>query len=747
MSVTARIGGAGGAWRAAGDGERVPAVRAVARWLTAALAVVALVLGAGAAGLGLYASAHTDRIYEGVEVAGVRVGGMTAAEARAAVEARFAAYAGQPLTLTAGEAAFGLTPAAAGARLDGAATVEAAFGYGRTGSLWERSRAWARGLVRGATVAPRVVVDGETAARELAAIAPEVVRAPVDAAVRIEGASEPALVPDAPGVAFDLGATRAALTARVAALGTEPVAIVTRSVPAAVPAAALAPRLPEARAAVGSALVLSTDEGVWHVPDGDLKRIVSVDAEEAALRVDRRSLTALVEGLAGGIDREAVDAGITVDGNGALAATPAVAMARVEVERTVDAIEAALLAGEHDVPLVVERAAPAIGDEAAAAAAAAGERLIEGGMELTWSGGRARLGRNDLLRALTIAARPGEREPFRFGLDEAVVAELLAPVTERVDEPAVDARFRIVDGQIRVASEAMSGRALDVEKGLGAVVAAFGKTEPEVRFEVDALRPRYTAADLDQIRLGDDLLAEASTYYGQSSEPRRRNVERVVELESGWLVPPDGVFSYVENVGAVDAGNGFVTGFGIVADEGGGVTTAPVIGGGICQVSTTLFQAAFWAGMPIVERYQHPYYLRSYGEAPQGLPGLDAMVNIEEDWAIDFKFRNATDDWLAVVLIADGENVSARLVGTAPGWEVQVGQPEVSNLVTRDQKMYFTESPELPRGQELLVESAEDGFDVTIGRTVSKEGRVLFADEVVSSFSPARNLTLRGTGG
>ena len=68
-------------------------------------------------------------------------------------------------------------------------------------------------------------------------------------------------------------------------------------------------------------------------------------------------------------------------------------------------------------------------------------------------------------------------------------------------------------------------------------------------------------------------------------------------------------------------------------------------------------QAAFWAGLPIVERHQHPYYLRTYGEAVSGLPGLDAMVNIEPDWRLDLKFKNTTGRWIAVVLIPDGAMV------------------------------------------------------------------------------------------
>ncbi|MDP9363490.1 MAG: peptidoglycan binding domain-containing protein, partial [Chloroflexota bacterium] len=208
MSATA---GFGGTTSVLGTTRRRRSVssRALSRWLTGAFLVVAVVLGAGALGLGLYASAHAGRVYNGVEVAGVRVGGMAPAEARAALDERWARYAATPLTLAAGDQTFALTPAKAGARLDTEATLDAALAYGRGGSLWTRSREWTRALVRGATVAPRVVVDAAVAERELRAIAAEVVRTPTDAAIRMDAAGGPALVPDELGVAVDLGATQA----------------------------------------------------------------------------------------------------------------------------------------------------------------------------------------------------------------------------------------------------------------------------------------------------------------------------------------------------------------------------------------------------------------------------------------------------------------------------------------------------------------------------------------------------------
>ncbi|MDQ3695404.1 MAG: peptidoglycan binding domain-containing protein [Chloroflexota bacterium] len=747
MSATGQLDGASQRNRLPAAGSNHRRLQATARWLNRLLLALVLLLAAGIAGLGLYASSHTGQVFEGVSVAGVPVGGLTEADARQRVDERFRDYAGAQLTLVHDDETFSLAPNAIGARLDSDRTVAEAFAVGRTGSLWDQSRQWARGLVAGIAIAPRVSVDAARLAARLDTIAPAIARAPANARINMNAAEQPMLIADIPGIEFDDAANQAAIVAHIERLSPGPITLVSHVQPAAVPASSLTSSLEEARSAVAAPVTINAAEGVWHLPTSDLKRLVAVDAASGDVLIDRQSLQSVVDGLAASINRDPVNAAITVNDNGELAVAPSVDAATVDIAGSVAALEAAVLAGGSEVELLIDRATPAITDDLAAAAVERGEALINAGMRLSWSGGELSLGRNDLLRALTIRPQPGDAEPFAFGLDPAIVAELLAPAAAGFDREAADARFRLIDGDIRLVSEAREGRALDPGAAVEDVLAAFGDDEPAVTIAVTTLRPEVTAAARAGIVLNDDILAEASTYYGQSSEPRRLNVERGVELETGWLVPPGGVFSFAEALGGpIDEENGFVTGFGIVADEGGGVTTAPVIGGGICQVSTTLFQAAFWAGLEIEERWQHPYYLRSYGEAPMGLPGLDAMISVEPDWVLDLKFRNTTEDWIAVILTANGETVDVRIVGTTTGWEVEVEQPAITNLVRAESEMTFTDSPELAAGQTLLVESAEDGFDVAIARRVLDDGDEILNDRTASSFSPSRNLTLRGTG-
>lgn len=747
MSATAQFDEAARRLRHLTSGPNRPRLKAIARLLNGLFLGMLVLLVAGVGGLAIYASTHANHVFAGVSVAGIPLGGLTESEAQAELESRFAAYAATPMTLTLDEQSFTITPAAIGAELDAAATAAEAYAFGRDGSILDRSRAWARGLLSGTDIAPVITIDGAAFASQLDPIAASVTRAPSDAWINMSDAAEPLLVADLPGVTFDYAANQAAILENVATLSSDPVILSSLAEPATVSASSLIPSLDRARASVAAPLTISAPEGSWHIPTSDLRHVVSVNGSTGEVLVNRDSLRAMVESLAPNINRDAANAALTVDDNGQLAVVPSVERAVVDIDGSVAAIEAAVIAGSGEAALLVDRTAPAITDEMAAAAVERGEGLINAGVHLTWNGGEAEFGRFEMLRALTIQSRPGEAEPFVFGVDPTIVADLLAPIADGFDVEAADARFRLINNEVRLVSEARDGRALETEAAVEDIIAAFGDAQPEVEIAVTTVKPEVTAADRSKIVLGDDVLAEASTYYGQSSEPRRLNVERGVELETGWLVAPNGVFSFADSLGVpIDEDNGFVTGFGIVANESGGVTTAPVIGGGICQVSTTMFQAIYWAGLAIEERWQHPYYLRSYGEAPQGLPGLDAMVNIEPDWVLDLKFRNTTDHWLVVLLTADGENVRARIVGTDPGWDVRVDDPVITNIVRASTEMHYTDSPELENGRTLLVESADDGFDVAITRRVVDDGKVILEDTTRSTFSPSRNLTLRGTG-
>jgi vancomycin resistance protein YoaR len=725
--------------------QRRQRLERLSQWATAAFVALFLLFAIGTAVFAAYGARYDDRVFPGTTIAGVDVGGMSREEVATALDVRFEEFAATPITLTAGNKEFQLSVTELGVTLDREATIDRVMAHGRDGTLWERSIQWTESMLEGTKVQPVLDVDEATFRAAMSGIAPDVIYAPSDARVDMSTSGQATLVEDVDGLVLDVSSTRRTVIQRLGALEAVDVPVTLMAVPASVQTSDVEAGVPQAQRAVSSAIHVSSEDGEWGLTQSRLNGLVSVTSS-GEVQIDRDGVKAFVTEVAAKVDHPAQDAGIDVDGEGAFIVVPQVNSATVDVAASTTALVEAIEEGSGAAELVVERKEPQITTDQAETWAAKADELVGDGIELTWHGGSSQLGRADLIAALVIEAKPGEEEPFVLSFDEAVLAERLTPLQEDLYIEEREAQFRLVNGEIRFQAEARQGREMDMDGSIDAVLKTIDQGGASTEIAVKTIDPTYTSKSRSSISL-PDVLGQSLTYYGNSSEPRRHNVERAVDIEDGWLIPPDGEFSYAQFMGLVDEENGFVTGFGIVADPSGGVTTAPVVGGGICQVSTTIFQAAFWAGLPITERWAHPYWIQSYGQAPYGMQGLDAMVNIEPDWALDLKFRNTTGNWIALVMTADGENVYAEIHGTNPNWEIDVDDPKITNVVKPEVGMKYTDSPELPKGQELQVEHAREGFTSEITRVVrDKDGDVLDEYVMESTYSASRDLTLRGTG-
>ena len=714
----------------------------------AAVAVIAMIVG-----LALYAYGHQGRVYQGVSIAGVDVGGMTESEAVGELKREFASYMNSPLMLSHDGQMYAISPNQLGLRLDAETSVESAMRFGREGSLWSRSQDWASGIFGGTTVDAAIEEDATTSDRGLLALTEAVARPAVNASIDF-GSDAPTIVPEVLGVGYDVGATKAVLLHRVSGRSGEPIPVATTVLQPEVTTAVLEQTLPSTQSALASALVVRGIEGrTWTVDQAQLRAIVSVSPDGASVNVDRAAIAEMVSGIAEAIERPAVDAVLFVDGSGALAIIPGDQSVAVDADASVEGIATSLLSGTHQVELVIEREAPAITDELAAGSKAEIEAILANGITVKWDGGEKALTPQDLMSALLIQETPGESAPFTFSLSPEVLTSYVQTFAGDIEVEPREAQFRLIDGKVKAHQEGREGVLIDYESSAEriekAVFAGYGSSN----LKVENVTPQYTDKDADRVEL-PDVLGESYTSYANSSEARKINIERAVDLLNGWLVAPGEEFSYVNLIGEITEDNGFEVGLGIVADPSnpGAVMTAPVVGGGICQVSTTIYQSAFWAGLPFTERWAHPYWIQSYGQPPTGMKGLDAMVNIETEpseyaTTLDLRFVNTTGNWIAVEMVADGQNVTSRVLGTDPGWTIDVSDAEISDIVRPDTTPIRQDSPEVPSGEERQVETAQDGFDAEITRMVKdRNGTVIDDYTVASTYSATSNRVLVGTG-
>lgn len=238
-----------------------------------------------------------------------------------------------------------------------------------------------------------------------------------------------------------------------------------------------------------------------------------------------------------------------------------------------------------------------------------------------------------------------------------------------------------------------------------------------------------------------DMLSRAVTSYAGSPPPRGHNIRLAASMLNGIWVAPGGILSFNQEVGPTTPEAGFQHGYGVGLKDG----RVDPVAGGVTQVASTLFQAVYWSGLEIVERWSHMHWDQRYGEPPAGSLGLDAAI---EDPTIDFKFRNTSGYWIRIQAEAGDTAVAFTIYGLDPGWQVNSGEPVVTNVLIKSEELERHEDPDLAVGEEFHISRAENGFDLKIVREViGKDGRVLQNDHLVSRYLPARNIVLVGTQG
>jgi vancomycin resistance protein YoaR len=307
------------------------------------------------------------------------------------------------------------------------------------------------------------------------------------------------------------------------------------------------------------------------------------------------------------------------------------------------------------------------------------------------------------------------RRDLRIGGEGA--SAWFAALGKRVDTRPEDATWSISSSGIRVVPD-RPGYLLDVPRSAKAVLRAALVTDPSLRSarlvveHADAERSTEEAREM-QIT---GLVASYQTFYG--GEPNRiHNVQLVSHLVDGHVIAPGAVFSFNEATGARTADKGFLEAPVIINGE---LKTG--LGGGVCQVSTTVFNAAYEAGLPIVSRTNHALYISHY---PQG---RDATVNYPD---VDLKFVNDTGHWLLLRTWVGSSSLTVALYGTPVHRRVvSETRPLVVSGPTPTKKV---PDPSLTHGEQVVEETGEPPRSTSVHRLVYDASGKLLLDSVFYS--------------
>jgi vancomycin resistance protein YoaR len=362
-------------------------------------------------------------------------------------------------------------------------------------------------------------------------------------------------------------------------------------------------------------------------------------------------------------------------------------------------------------------------------------RAMSHPVQVANAGGVWTLPPTDIARFLTQGVSPNDdgSRAIRLGLDrEALAVWLEDRLGAAIEREPVDAEVGWDGEQIVSVVPSVDGVRLDAAKLSELVEGRFFGDGGTVEAPLTYIKPKIDSGNLDALGITTFLGSGQSNYSG-SSDGRATNVAVGASLLNGTLIPPWGEFSFNGSIGWISEDKGFVE-----AQVIDGERIGQDIGGGICQVSTTVFRAAYLAGLPITEWWPHRFRIGFY-EYDDWEPGLDASIlQPTEDpstWA-DFKFENPSDSWMLVESWTDGVNVVVNIYGADLGYQVDSTGPTWGEK-TQMLRAQEVVDDELDPGTVMLSQVAGIGEELSQYRVVrDRNGEVLWERSFYTKYFP-----------
>lgn len=327
-------------------------------------------------------------------------------------------------------------------------------------------------------------------------------------------------------------------------------------------------------------------------------------------------------------------------------------------------------------------------------------------------------------------------DEYRIALDSEALREYLVGREGTINRDPKNARMYFDDDtkELVLIEEDETGLVLDIDQSIIDIQAQLLEGTHEIDLAVEKTYPAITS-EMTGKELGITELIESQTSYFYGSDSARiHNIATAAAKFHGIFVGPGETFSMAEQLGDVNLDEGYAEAWIILGDR-----TIKGVGGGVCQVSTTLFRTVFHAGLQIVERHPHAYRVGYYEQRSDGshntsLAGLDATVYVP---LVDFKFTNDTDHWLLMeTYVYEGyRQLLWRFYSTSDGRTVDWDTTGLKNKKDPPDPIY-EENAELAKGEIKQVDWAVEGGTVTITRDVYRDGQKLWQDIFKTKYQP-----------
>lgn len=452
---------------------------------------------------------------------------------------------------------------------------------------------------------------------------------------------------------------------------------------------------------------------------------------------DQNIAFAKLQTIATEINREPVNSSLQIEGTNVIT-TKGQAGRLLDIPATLAQLDAIILRQDTggEIQLVIEETQPLVASVSTTANQI--ETALSGAVTLTATDEEGnQLGPWNVsveqiaaLLSVNLINNPDGTYNYSVDIDMTAFESYLYELAPGLIQPARDGRFDFdpQTQQLNLIAPAQSGRVLNVQETLARLEAGVFTNNRLVPMAFDYTLPRYHN-QISAAELGiKELISESTTYYTGSDNNRRANIAVGVSKMNGIIIGPGEEFSFNYYLGDISYENGFVDGLVIF----GGRTIAG-IGGGICQVSTTVFRTAFSSGLAITERNSHGYRV-GYYELNGQPPGLDAAIWQPER---DFKFQNNTPYHILIEAnVYPGDNALQFRFYSTKHFQVELENAIVRNVDPAPEPR-FIGNADLNLGEILQVDYAADGADVTIYRNVYDiNGNLQFEDYAFTHYVP-----------
>jgi len=362
------------------------------------------------------------------------------------------------------------------------------------------------------------------------------------------------------------------------------------------------------------------------------------------------------------------------------------------------------------------------------------EYLIKNDIELVNKENKYQVSKEQIYEWLDLFASSARTDNrgyvLEVSLNQEKVKAYLVTLAGTIDQDSVNAKLVFRENKVSVFNPAQKGKKLDTEKALSMIEDALlnAKTQT-IELPVAEVEPEISDAKINQLGL-NEIIGKSTTSFAKSPANRIHNIKNGAAQLSGFLIEPNTEFSVVTRLGEVNDKSGYLPELVIKENR-----TVPEYGGGLCQVSTTLFRAALEAGLPIIERQNHSYRV-SYYEPPVG---LDATVYLPKP---DLKFKNNTPGYILVQGYVEENNLTFELYGTKDGRVAKLEGPFTSGYIDPPNPIY-TVTDTLTSGETKQIEKAHKGASsVVYYKVFDKDGKEINNQTFKSKYKawPARFL-------